>query len=138
MKTETKNILIVDDDSDMQIFLSNLLETSGYLPISTGNCKDGIEIALKGRPELIILDVPMPEKRGIQMHYEIKHNENLKNIPVIMISTLEQKTLYHYLRSLKISSHQEIVEPEAFLKKPIEVEEFLGMVRKIITKSKKH
>lgn len=135
---ETGKILIVDDDSDMQIFLSNLLETSGFIPISTGNSKDGIQKALKERPELIILDVPMPEKGGIKMHHDIKHDDRLKNIPVIMISTLEEKILLQYQRSLHIFNDQEILEPEAFLRKPLEVDEFLAMVRKIVAKSKKN
>ena len=135
---EARKILIVDDDSDMQIFLSNLIETIGFLPISTGNSADGIKKALKEKPELIILDVPMSEKRGIQMHHDIKHDDRLKNIPVIMISTLEEKTFLQYQRSsLHLYNDQEIVEPEAFLKKPLEVDEFLAMVRKIVSKSEK-
>ncbi len=137
MNIDMEKILIVDDDSDMQIFLSNLLEASGFFPISSGDSNDGIKKALTEKPALIILDVPMPQKKGIQMHQEIKHDDRLKKIPVIMISTLEQKTLLQYQRSLQFFNDQDIIEPEAYLRKPLEVEEFLTMVRKIIAKSKK-
>ncbi len=131
MKSQIKKILIVDDDSDMQIFLSNLLEPLYFRTILAESCTDGMKKALKEKPEIIILDVPMSEKRGIQMHQDLKNDDRLKDIPVIMISTLERKTLLQYQRSFKFFNGQDIHEPEAYLKKPLEAEELLIMVREI-------
>lgn len=137
MKTKPPKILIVDDDSDMQIFLSNLLESGGFSPILAGNSDDSLKSALKEKPELIILDVPMPGKKGIRIHNDLKHDSRFKNIPVIMISTLERKTLLQYQRSMNFFKGKEAVEPDAYLKKPLETEEFLTTVKNMVTKSDK-
>jgi len=131
LKVQTKKILIVDDDSDMRIFLSNLFETLNFRPILAKSCSEGMKKALTEKPEIIILDVPMPEKRGLQMHQNLKNDDRLKDIPVIMISTLDRKTLLQYQRSFKLVNGQDIHEPEAYLKKPLEAEDLLVRVREI-------
>ncbi len=135
-KANKRNVLIVDDDSDMQIFLSTLMKSGDFKPIIAGNGVEGFEKA-KRDPACIILDVPMPDNTGIQMYHHLKQDKKLKKIPVIMISTLEQKTLLQYLRSFKFFNSLDITKPDAYLKKPLEAEEFLVMVQKIITESNK-
>ncbi|MCK5783551.1 MAG: response regulator [Desulfobacterales bacterium] len=136
MNTETRKVLILDDDSDMQIFLSNLLEADGFSPIIGENSHDGLSKALKEKPDLIILDVPMPEKRGIQIHHTLKHDKRFKHIPVIIISPLDKKTLQQYQRTIKGYNDQDMAEPEAYLKKPLETEEILDLVRKFVIRGK--
>jgi len=131
LNTEIKKILIVDDDSDMQMFLSNLLEADGFSPIVAENSHDGLLYALKEHPGLIILDVPMLKKRGIQILKNLKHDNRFKNIPIIIISPLDKKTLLQYRRTIKGFNDQDMDEPEAYLKKPFEAEELLEVIRRI-------
>ena len=67
-----KKVLIVDDEMDMRIFLSTLLETSGYEAIIAVNGEEGIQQARKHKPAAIILDVLMPKSGGIQMYRQVK------------------------------------------------------------------
>ncbi|OGI07487.1 MAG: hypothetical protein A2Y40_07195 [Candidatus Margulisbacteria bacterium GWF2_35_9] len=83
-----KKILIVDDEMDMRIFISTLMETSGYKAVATRNGKDGIRKAGDILPDLIILDVMMPGEGGVQMYRQLKTDNTLKNIPVIMLSAV--------------------------------------------------
>ena len=71
-----KTVLIVEDELDMRIFISTLLETSGYQPVMT---RDGNEGMLKAQdicPDLIILDVMMPGEGGVQMYRQLKNPRN--------------------------------------------------------------
>jgi len=93
---ERKKILIVDDELDIRIFLCNLLGNCGYEPIDAGDIDEGMQKAVREKPALIILDVTMPKETGLQMYRELKAHENLKNVPVIMVSTIDQKTFLFY------------------------------------------
>jgi CheY-like chemotaxis protein len=120
-----KTVLIVEDELDMRIFISTLFETSGYQPILT---KDGTEGMLKARdvgPDLIILDVMMPGEGGVQMYRQLKTDEILCDIPVIMLSAVAQKTFAHYLNMVNARLKRPIPDPDAYIEKPPEAEELL-------------
>ena len=127
-----KKVLIVDDEMDMRIFISTLLETSGYRPIIATNGEEGIQKARKHEPAAIILDVLMPKSGGVQMYREVKTDENLKNIPVIMISAIAKKTFLHSMQMLNSHRGQTVPEPEAYIEKPPETEELLEILEKCI------
>jgi len=127
-----KTVLIVEDELDMRIFISTLLETSGYQPIMT---RDGTEGMLKARdvcPDLIILDVMMPGEGGVQMYRELKTHDTLCHIPVIMLSAVARKTFSHYLNMVNARLKKPIPEPDAYIEKPPEAEDILKMAATLI------
>ena len=114
-----KRVLIVDDEMDMRIFVSTLLETNGYKPIIANNGEEGIQKAREFKPAAIILDVLMPKSGGLQMYREVKTDDELKGIPVI----------YNSMRMLNSYKGQAVPEPEAYIEKPPEIEELLKAVK---------
>ena len=60
-----KNILVVEDDLHMRIFITTVLETSGYQATASKDGQEGIRKVKEDRPDLIILDVMMPEEGGV-------------------------------------------------------------------------
>lgn len=127
-----KKILIVDDEMDMRIFISTLLETSGYKAVATRDGKDGIRKAKDILPDLIILDVMMPGEGGVQMYRQLKTDKTLKDIPVIMLSAVAKKTFVHYLKMLNLQLNNSIPYPDAYMEKPPETEELLKITGKLI------
>ena len=127
-----KKILIVDDEMDMRIFISTLLETSGYKAVATRDGKDGIRKARDILPDLIILDVMMPGEGGVQMYRQLKTDKTLKDIPVIMLSAVAEKSFIHYLKMLNIQLNNSIPYPDAYMEKPPEAEELLKITGKLI------
>ncbi len=77
-------ILIVDDNKNMQIILNNLLVDEGYDVISATNGKDGLVAVIEQSPDLVLLDIRLPEMNGIDILQQITKFE--KEIPVIMIT----------------------------------------------------
>ena len=132
---QNKKVLIVDDEMDMRIFLSTLLETSGYKAIIAANGEEGIQKARKHKPTAIILDVLMPKSGGIQMYREIKTDENLKTTPVIMISAIAKKTFFHSMKMLNSYRGETVPEPEGYIEKPPESDELLEILARIFHES---
>ncbi len=127
-----KKVLVVDDELDMRTFLVTLLEISGYKPLIAADGEKGLEIARQKKPSLIILDVMMPKESGINMYRELRTDDELKNIPVIMLSALAKKTFYHSQKVLDQYKGEKIPEPEAYIEKPPEAEELIEVVNKLL------
>ena len=127
-----KKVLIVDDELDMRVFMSTLLETNGFKPIAAEDGKQGLDLARQKKPALIILDVMMPKESGIQMYRELKADAGLKEIPVIMVSALARKTFFHSQKVLDEYEGGTIPEPAAYIEKPPEPDELLSAVQKVL------
>ena len=127
-----KKVLVVDDELDMRIFITTLLETSGYKPLPAVDGKEGWEIACQKKPKLIILDVMMPNESGINLYRQLKSDPELKNIPVIMLSALSKKTFFHSQKVLDEYKGEKVPEPEAYIEKPPEPDELLEAIQNVL------
>jgi two-component system phosphate regulon response regulator PhoB len=130
---ERKKILIVDDELDIRIFLCNLLGNCGYAPIDAGDKEEAMQKAVKEKPALIILDVTMPRESGIQMYRELQEHEDLKDVPIIMVSTIDKKTFSIYQKFQSTSRGKSFPKRGAYLEKPLEADELIELVRRLTT-----
>ena len=112
-------ILVVDDESDMRIFVSAVVETMGFEPITA---KDGAEALEKARthlPDLVILDVMMPKiDDGIRAFEQFRTDKSLSHIPIIILSAIAKKTFIHSIRMIRPRQGDPIPDPEAYMEKP--------------------
>jgi CheY-like chemotaxis protein len=115
-----KTVLVVDDELSMRIFIATLLETSGYAPVLCKDGREGIRKARELRPDLIILDVMMPGEGGVRMYRTLKTEPAMRNIPVLMLSGVEEKSFSHFLGMLRSHIETPIPDPDAYLEKPPE------------------
>jgi CheY-like chemotaxis protein len=83
-----KNILVVDDEEDVREFLKNLLEDQGYVVTTADNGLKGMDAIKAKRPDLILLDLLMPQETGTGLYRKLHGKEGLESIPVIVISGL--------------------------------------------------
>lgn len=127
-----KVVLIVDDEMDMRIFLSTLVKICGYEPVLANSGKAGIRKAMEIKPDLLILDVMMPGEGGVIMYYNLKLDESLKDIPVIMLSAVAKRAFYHYLRMLAIRLGESIPYPEEYIEKPPDAEGLVALIKSIL------
>jgi CheY-like chemotaxis protein len=131
LELRRKKILIVEDELDIRIFLCNLLGNCGYAPLEAGGKDEGMQMAQREKPALIILDVTMPRESGIQMYRELKEHEDLKTVPVIMVSTIDKKTFSFYQKFQGTPRHKKLPDPGAYLEKPLEADELIELVRRL-------
>jgi DNA-binding response OmpR family regulator len=86
-----KRILIIDDMKDIRILVRTILETDGAEVYEAETIDEGIAIAAKKTPQLVITDLKMPDKTGFDLLKELKGHEFLNRVPVIVLSGLQDK-----------------------------------------------
>jgi len=91
MVSEPKKILVVDDDHVITTLLDGILTAQGYQVHVAFDGLDAMVQVRKILPDLIILDVMMPELNGFDVCSNLKFNEKLKNIPIIILTSREQE-----------------------------------------------
>ncbi len=132
LPTMPKRILVVDDEQDVRVFMTTLLETSGFKPMAATNGQEGLEMARRQKPALIIMDIMMPKESGIFMYREVKKDPQLSGIPVIMVSALSKKTFFHSQKVVDEYEGVNMPEPAAYIEKPPEADELLDVIRKVL------
>ncbi len=132
--SDKKKVLVVDDEMHMRIFLRTLLETNGFQPELARNGAEGFQKAAESPPDLFILDVMMPEEGGARMYQELKSDDALKEIPVIMLSGVTEKAFLHYLKMFSARLETPLPNPAAYMEKPPEAEELLALIKGVLDK----
>jgi len=127
----TKTILVVEDEPDTSIFLSNLLTANGYCPICAMTLAEGLKEAVDACPDLIIINAMLPGEAGIRLYQSLRTNHRLCQIPVVMLSTLDSSTFYRCPGAKRSPTGRPIPEPEAYLQKPPEADELLAVVNRL-------
>ena len=128
-----KKILIVDDEADMRIFVSTVVETSGFQPVRAEDGTKALFLARSEPPALVILDVMMPGiDDGIQTYQQFKTDEKLNRIPIIMLSAVAKKTFFHTIRIMTPHKGQTIPEPEAYMEKPPDANELSRLIGELL------
>jgi CheY-like chemotaxis protein len=126
MTPDAKTVLVVDDDPDARDFLTTVLNDHG---IATTTAEDGVEALNKieqDPPDLVALDITMPEKSGVAVYRKLKQDDKLKSIPVIIITGVSDDF------EKFISSRRQVPPPEGYISKPVDHEQFVTMVRDLL------
>ncbi|HZY14526.1 MAG TPA: response regulator [Beijerinckiaceae bacterium] len=119
-----KTVLIVEDNElNMKLF-NDLLEAHGYATIQTKSGVEAVELARRHRPNLILMDIQLPEVSGLEVTQWLKDDEELRTIPIVAITAFAMKGDEEKIRQGGC---------EAYLSKPISVVKFLETVRNYVT-----
>ena len=127
-----KKILVIDDEADTVIYMETLLQDNGYDTVSASNGQEGLEKVKSESPDLVVLDVSMPEKSGMRFFKEIKADEDSKSIPVVFVTGVTGYARDKDALRKFIGSRSSIPDPEGFFSKPIEREEFLKKIEELL------
>ncbi|MDQ0301051.1 response regulator [Ancylobacter polymorphus] len=118
-----KTVLIVEDNElNMKLF-NDLLEAHGYITVGTRNGVEALDLARRHRPDLILMDIQLPEVSGLDVTRALKADPELKAIPVIAVTAFAMKGDEERIREGGC---------EAYLSKPISVAKFLETVRQFV------
>ena len=87
-----KTILVVDDEPNALFVTSQILKDQSYQVITAENGRDGVSMATENQPDLILMDIVMPDMHGFQAKRKISRATETKHIPVIIVSSKDQET----------------------------------------------
>jgi len=118
-----KNILIIDDSNTNLVLLESLFRRNGYRVFSAINGREGLDLLKKNIPDLIFLDLKMPEIDGFEFMRLLKKNTDWANIPVVILSAISDKETI--IQSIEMG----VVD---YLTKPLEIEKVLYLTKSIL------
>lgn len=123
MKGNQPKILLIDDEEDFLFFTEKNLSREKYQVITANSGKKGIKLARKNKPDLILLDIMMPEMTGFEVLEALKSDKNISKIPVIMLTALDDSRAREKAAKLK---------NEDFIAKPVSLEELRARIDLIL------
>jgi DNA-binding response OmpR family regulator len=123
-------VLIVDDEQDVAAYLMAILENNDYIPYLANSVEHGFKILETVKPDLICLDIMMPKESGMSMYKQLKQDQALKNIPIIIISGVEQDGEFDFRSYIPDES---IPKPDCFMEKPIDVGKYLQAIEQLLS-----
>ncbi len=126
MADDAKTILVVDDEPDARDFLTTVLEDNGYATVTAKDGVEAISVLEASAPDLVALDITMPEKSGVAVYRRLKEDDQLKHIPVIIVTGVSGEF------EKFISTRRQVPPPEGYISKPVDHEHFLKMVTDLI------
>ena len=119
-----KTVLIVEDNElNMKLF-NDLLEAHGYFTLQTKDGVEALRMARTHRPDLILMDIQLPEVSGLEVTKWLKEDEDLRSIPIIAVTAFAMK-----------GDEQKIRDGgcEAYIAKPISVASFMSTVERFLS-----
>lgn len=118
-----KKVLIVEDNElNMKLF-HDLLDSQGYETLQTREGLEALSLAREARPDLILMDIQLPEISGLEVTKWLKEDDELSSIPVVAVTAFAMKGDEERIRQGGC---------EAYISKPISVSGFLDTIRKLL------
>lgn len=122
MDKDKSTLLVIDDQNVTREAMLYLLKAEGYHVIAADSGQTGFDLTKKYRPDLVLLDVVMPDIDGFEVCRKIRHDPEIQDIPVLLVTALD--TAEHKLRSIEAGA-------DDFIAKPVEKRELFARVKAI-------
>jgi len=127
-----KKILIVDDEPDIVTYLGAFLEDHGFSVIAAANGKEGWEDAVAQRPDLITLDITMPEESGVRLFRDLQQDPATAGIPVVIVTGIS-----HDFKRF-IETRKQVRPPAAYFEKPVDRDALLAKINQLLAVAPQH
>ncbi len=121
-----KKILLIDDEEDILLYLAVFFKDKKFDVITASNGKEGFEKALAEHPDIITLDISMPEESGIKTLRELQNDPLTKNTPIIIITGVASD-FKRFIRD-----RRQVHMPEGYFEKPIDRDLLLEKVNELL------
>lgn len=132
MARDGKKILVIDDEPDERTYVSTLLEDNGYLTELAKDGGEGMKKVEADPPDLITLDITMPEKSGVKFYREMRGHPERSRIPIVVVTGVSglggNPQEFHTF----LSTRKQLPPPDGFIPKPIDPEKLLDTIRRLL------
>jgi len=127
-----KKIMIIDDELDIRVYLMTALEDSGYETCTIEEDEPFHKAVLAKEPDLIILDIMMPQRSGISMYKELRTTAAFRNIPIALISGMSEAKDFMEEGFEKLIDDNTIPPPDGFVEKPVKLPALMELVKQLL------
>lgn len=122
----SQTILVIEDEAHILELLRYNLEAQGYNVILSENGNDGLEKCIESSPDLVLLDLMLPDIDGLDVCKSIKRNEQLKSIPIIMLTAKSEE--FDKVLGLELGA-------DDYITKPFSIRELLARIKVVLRRS---
>lgn len=127
-----KKVLIVDDEPDIVSYLEMILQDNGYETLTAVNGNEALDKVREEQPDLVTLDISMPEASGTRFYKELKTDPELQDTPVFIITGVTGLGGDQHAYEQFISNRRLVPAPEGYFPKPLDREAFIEKVKEVL------
>lgn len=118
----SKKVLIIDDEQDVRDYVSSLLNNNGFETKTSDDGVAGFDTLQQFKPDLVILDIIMPNQSGVGFYRSLRKSDTFKDTPVIVLSGANR------YKDFFSTDHRTLPQPQDFIEKPFATEDLLEKV----------
>ncbi len=117
----SESILVVEDNSDLSLLFKLVLESAGYQVDTVEDGRDALTQLAKIRPQLVVMDIMMPEINGLQVSRQIKDKPDYQSLPILLVSAVDRLQEEQFSQS----------KADAIIYKPFDIEQLIDKVSEL-------
>jgi len=118
-----RSAVIIDDEPDTTTYLSALVSDHGWRVRIANRAEEGLALLARERPDVLLLDLMMPERGGLSVLVAVRKDPRLAGLPVVVVSGIQQTLTADYHAFIGRIKH---FQPDAYLDKPVDAARLLG------------
>ncbi len=123
-----RSAVIIDDEPDITAYLSTLLSDHGWEVRAANSVEDGLGLLKERRPDMVLLDLMMPDRGGLNALVAIRKDAALEGLPVLIVSGIQEKLTSDYHAYLERFKHY---RPDGFIDKPVDADELFRKLEEL-------
>jgi CheY-like chemotaxis protein len=124
--SDALSVIVVDDEPDIAVYLAAVLERRGHTAMTASTAAEGFELAKRTRPDVVCVDIVMPEETGTALLRRIRADDDISDTPVVFITALKRDMIC----AAPETFGEPDVEPDGFIEKPPNADRFVEAVER--------
>ena len=125
-------VLVVDDEMHLRLFIKAVFESAGFSVGTARNGREGLAWIRANRPDLVSLDLMMPEQGGIRLLQELRGDPDLAGTRVMIVSAIDDATFAHAMALVRTGAGTKDALADGYVEKPPTAESILREARRIL------
>lgn len=129
MTAAKKTAVVIDDEVDITTFLSTILEENGFTVRTANDAKTGEELVRADPPDIVLIDLMMPGRGGVQLFARLRNDPAISGIPIVMVTGIKDELGIDWSN---IVDKLKARKPDGFIEKPIVPERIVRIVNDVL------